>query len=290
MGTAYQGRWTELADSATGTGVSGNEASATSPAVAVAPDGSVFYAWVDGRNGNHEIYVAKYTDANGWQQLAGSAEQGGVSNSDSLSNSPSIAVDTSGNPVVAWTESDGLQSDIHVAAWDPAANSGTGAWLAVGGSTSQGGVSNTGSAVAPAIKPTSAGLTLGWLDESGGVRNVYVRRFHGAQWIELQGSATADGVSASATDVASFDITTDGSLLAVAWSTSSGTASDVYVREWTGTSWHERSGSATGGGVSASIGASLDPTVAYHMGDLYVAWADGSNPDTIMSEIYVCAP
>ena len=75
-GSPYGGRWTELAGSASGRGLSGPGA-ALEPSVAASSAGT-YVAWADARNGNFEIYVARHTAA-GWQGMAGSAEGGGVS-------------------------------------------------------------------------------------------------------------------------------------------------------------------------------------------------------------------
>ena len=59
-----------------------------------------FVAWSDSRSGQYEIYVAEHT-ASGWQQLAGSAQGGGISNTPGAARRPSIALNANGQPVVA---------------------------------------------------------------------------------------------------------------------------------------------------------------------------------------------
>jgi hypothetical protein len=66
-GPDYRGRWAEFSASASGRGVGGHEAPALEPNAAVASDGTRYMAWVDGRSGNYQIYVARHTSADGWQ-------------------------------------------------------------------------------------------------------------------------------------------------------------------------------------------------------------------------------
>ena len=52
---------------------------------------------------------------------------------------PTIALDGSGNPIVAWTQVNVASTDIEVAHYDPTANSGAGGWVAYGTSPGAGG-------------------------------------------------------------------------------------------------------------------------------------------------------
>ncbi len=77
------------------------------PAIA-ATAAAQFIVWADKRNGNYEIYAVRHSAA-GWQELAGSAHGGGVSDTPGASRRPSVAVDAAGNLLVAWTEFDGAE-------------------------------------------------------------------------------------------------------------------------------------------------------------------------------------
>lgn len=127
QGTADPGRWGELMGSAAGSGLNGDPGLSIEPAVAVAASGAVFVAWSDLRHGNYEIYLARYMAEGGWQQIAGSASGGGLSNTAGSSRRPSVTVDANGNPIIAWTEFTGERSDIRVVRWDPT----TSAWLSL---------------------------------------------------------------------------------------------------------------------------------------------------------------
>jgi hypothetical protein len=272
-GADYAGRWSEFAGSATGEGLTAGNGLALEAAVA-AKSGESYVAWSDSRNGNFEIYIARHTAA-GWSELAGSAHGGGVSNSANESRRPAVAFDSSGNLVVAWTEFNGAASDIRVARFDAGSNG----WVALGPSLGAGGISATGAADQARIVNTAAGTVVAWLDaSSGGVANVYLRRYDGAAWLEVNSgaltSASGSGVSRSATSVSDAALATDGGKVAVAWTQNVSGNLEIYLRELSGASWSELAGSASGGGISVNAGASAAPSLTYFGGTLFAAWQD----------------
>ena len=74
----------------------------------------------------------------------------------------------------------------------------------------------------------------------------------------------------------------------VIWYERLGTNTDILIRRWTGSFWDEVSvGSASGGGISNTFGASSLPTVTITGANMpVVAWADNSSGNY---EIYVRA-
>lgn len=137
-GADYFGRWTELASSATGTGLSGLAGFSSQPSVAAGPSGQ-YAAWTDQRSGTFSIYVAQHT-ASGWQQLAGSAQGGGISGTQGSAQQPSLTLDAAGNPLVAWAQRTAAGNNVQVADYNPSANGGQGGWVALGNSLSSGGI------------------------------------------------------------------------------------------------------------------------------------------------------
>ena len=284
-GIDEQGRWAQLAGSASGLGMSGDAGLSISPSVAVDPLGRPTVAWSDSRNGNLEIYVAQYTVL-GWQELAGSASGGGASRSLGSSKTPSLTIDSLGRPVVAWTETHGGGTDIYAAVFDALAAGGQGAWVALDVSLSGGGISNSGTANSPMLVNTTFGLVVAWLNDVGGTQQVYVRVFTGGSWQELgAGSASGNGISnaVSGADLDDLAVAAGVGRLAAAWSQSDtlGSVRQIYLLEYDGVSWNELSGSATGAGVSSNIGGTVlegvsthhtQVTLSYLGDDLFVAW------------------
>ena len=235
-------------------------------------------AWADNRSGSFQIYAALHT-ATGWQQLAGSAQGGGISAMAGASRRPSLAVDSSsGNPIVAWTESNGSASDIQVAEYDPTANGGVGGWAALGSSLSAGGISGTGAADDAQLLDLPGGPVVAWLDSSGGTTNIYARQFVGGHWVALgKGADSGLGLSGSTGNVSRLALATDGTKIAASWTQSVAGIQQVFVKEFANGSWSGLAGSASGGGVSATVGDSQAPSIAYHNGSLFVAWQDNTS-------------
>jgi Ca2+-binding RTX toxin-like protein len=261
------GLWRELAGSASGGGLSGGVNLAVEPSVATDAAGHPIVAWADARNGNFEIYVLRH-DGSAWRALGGSAAGGGVSATAGSSRQPALTFDASGAPVVAWIEtaSNGT-SDVRVARYD----AGTQAWVALGSSLSATGISGTGMADGVQLVDTTAGLVAVWLDGSSGTTQVFARRFDGSNWVAM-GSASGSGVSAAPTAVSNLAVTTDGTRVAVAWAREVAGLRQVYVKEFNGANWQGLAGSDSGNGLSAGIGDSWQPSLAYHDGQLFVAW------------------
>lgn len=272
-GVDYLGRWAEWAGSASGAGVSGSSSSSIEPVVA-ASGPTTFVAWADNRHGNYEIFVARHSGL-GWVELAGSAHGGAVSSTTTNSRRPSIAIGADGQPVVAWTEfaANGTNSDIFVKRFDPTANGGTGAWVGLGSSASAGGISTSGAADHAQLVNTAAGLVVGYIDDAGAAANVFVRRFNGTSWPALgTGAASGDGISDSTNDVSDLTLATDGTNVAAAWMQNVPGTTQIYARQYSGSTWNALSGSASGGGVSNTVAASRRPSAAYFGGSLFIAW------------------
>jgi hypothetical protein len=219
-----------------------------------------------------KIEVARF-QAGAWTQLGGSAQGGGVSATSGASRSPSIALDGT-NPVVAWAETDASgNTNIRVARWNGSA------WAALGASLSAAGISGSNLAESPKVVMSGSTPVVAWIDRTGGIRNVHIRRFTGGAWQELgTGSASSDGVSNSTIDVADLSLAAGPTgRLAVAW-TQSFAAQDreIYLLEWNGTSWGSLGGSVTGGGVSNNASESVQPSLAYLGDTLFVAWQDNT--------------
>ncbi|MCA9061773.1 MAG: right-handed parallel beta-helix repeat-containing protein, partial [Planctomycetaceae bacterium] len=292
-GPATAGRWSQLAGSGSGNGVSRSMTAGIEPVVAISGSGTQFVAWVDGRNGSYEIYAARFNSATGWEQLptltGGSAEEGGISAAHGSARRPALVIDADGQPLVAWTEFNGSVSNIKAAKYDP---TGGGSWTALGTSLDAGGLSNTGTADDAQIILTASGPVVAWRDTSSGISNILLLRFNGGVWSGLGGPAIAvgAGLTQSAFDIPEFAVATDGLHVAVAWTQPHATGSDIDLLEFDGTFWQEISGSISAGGVSRQSGHSSAPTAAYHNGSLFTAWqSDASERPEIFGSYFATA-
>jgi hypothetical protein len=122
---------------------------------------------------NDTIRVKKWTGTS-WTNL------GSALSTASSAYTPSLALDSSGNPVVAWHESDGSVVNIYVQRFD-----GTN-WVPVG----TGGLSGSSAASSNALNPSlaldsSGNPVVAWHEYDGSNSNIYVRRFAGTYWANV---------------------------------------------------------------------------------------------------------
>ncbi len=280
-GVTSTGRWTELNGSGSEGGVSRSVAAAQSPVVAVGAAGP-WLAWTDARSGSPQVYVDLNTIA-GWQEYAGSASGGGISDptggAGSRAERPSIVLDSAGLPIVAWTQVVGSSRNIVVARFDALANSGNGAWVALGTSLNAGGISGTGLADRATVVMTTDGPVVAWLETVGGVSNVYAKRFQGGAWVGLgTNGSSGSGVSGSATSISEFAMAADGNNVSILWTQSIGARTQIYGKALLGTTWTEQGGSSSGNGISGTTGSASAPSlVSLSNGQWIAAWQDASS-------------
>ncbi|HRO90872.1 MAG TPA: hypothetical protein PLC06_10270 [Promineifilum sp.] len=230
--------WVEIgAGSASGGGISNTSGWSGYPSLAVGPDGAPVVAWSDGSNdsddtNNDEIYVRRW-DGTTWVELGGSGSGGGISNTDNYSWYPTLAIDPDGMPIVAWDDRSSGNREIYVRRWD-----GT-AWAEMGaGSATGGGIShdpfdsqNPSLAIGPDGMPVVAWAKYG---RNGAYAEVYVRRWDGAAWAEMDaGSATGGGISNTKMDSwrPSLAIGPVGAPV-VTWFDNSSDKYQIYVRRY----------------------------------------------------------
>jgi hypothetical protein len=112
--------WEEVgAGSAGGGGISDSPEKASSPSLAIAPDGAPYVAWEDEAIGDAEIYVRRWNGSSWEEVLTGSASGGGISDTAGWSASPSLAIAENGTPYAAWSEL-GLPNQVFVRQGPPA--------------------------------------------------------------------------------------------------------------------------------------------------------------------------
>jgi Ca2+-binding RTX toxin-like protein len=263
-GVPTTGIWANLAG---GAGSTLGTPAPNSVTAVVASATTRYVAWIDTRTGVPAVYVA--TETGGvWGQLAGSAQNYGISGLLGAAAAPAIALLANGQPIVAWTEQTRTGTDIQVAMFN-----GT-AWVALGTSLSAGGISATGKATAPQILLVSGQPTVVWLDTTGGVANVYAKQWNDTGWVAVgTGAASGSGISASSLAVTEFATATDGTNLAVAWTQSFASGpTQIYLKQYNGTVWSALGTSASGNGLSNALYAASAPTLAYFGGTLFAAW------------------
>lgn len=245
--------------------------SSRQPSIALDAADLPVVAWFDTASGNAEIYVRRW-DGLAWVEIgAGSASGGGISNTAGPSETPSLALDSLGRPVVAWADRAGT-FDILVRRWDGLA------WVDVGASPSL----SADSSINPSLALDASGRPgVAWQEFVGGNFEIYYRAWDGLAWVELGGSANGGGLSGTAgySQYASLAIDA-GDRPWIAWADFAGGFQEIYVLRWDGTAWIEAgAGSATGGGVSDTPGDdSNKPRLGVTAGGLPIAaWQEESD-------------
>ena len=219
-------------------------------------------------------------DGNAWQGLAGSDQRGGISNSATSSQRPSLTIKSWVSPW--WPGWKRATSSWHSSTRPPTADKARG--LHLGNSMTAGGISGTGAADHPRIVNTATGPAVAWLNRKARTTEIRVQRFNGSAWV-----AVGTTVVASASDCRTCP-TCPTRPTAPSWPLPGHNrwpACRVSTR-WNspGTSWQELAGSASGNGISTSPLAADQPTLAYHAGELHVAWRQHVRPESNETEIY----
>ena len=269
--------WQEVGlGSASGGGIS-NTGDVFYPSLAIAPDGTPYVAWEDDSSGNSEIYIRAWNGSSWVEVGAGSATDGGISNSIAGSFGASLAIAPDGMPYVAWSDDSSGNGEIYLRRWNGSS------WEEVGaGSASGGGISNNaGHSSPPSLAIAPDGIPyVTWHDFSNVETEIYIRAWNGSSWAEV-GAGSASGGGISNNDGNSWDpslaIAPDGTPY-VGWYDFSNEDDEIYVRAWNGSSWQEvGTDSASDGGITNSIFASRHPSFAIAPnGTPIIAWQVGN--------------
>ncbi|MBN2361722.1 MAG: hypothetical protein JXR83_19880 [Deltaproteobacteria bacterium] len=287
LGGSDFGPWKELITGTSwGGGISANSGDSASPSLALDDSGNPVVAWADGTSGNYEIYVKRYNGSR-WVDIGPTSSTGrGISNSTGYSQSPSLALDLYGNPVVAWSDNTCGNNEIYIKRFD-----GT-HWVDIGtGSSSGGGLSNSAtSSEHPSVALDSSGNpVVAWTERCTSTNyDIYIRRFDGVDWVDLgAGSSTGGGISSNSgrSESPSLALDISGNPV-VAWSDNTSGNYEIYIKQFVGGGWVDvGAGSSSSGGISDSTGSSLAPSLDLDgLGKPVVAWQDYASGD---HEIYV---
>jgi uncharacterized membrane-anchored protein len=184
--TASTGTWgtEELIESS-------NVGHAIAPQIAVDSTGNAIAVWRQDV-GDINIYANRYTASTGSWGTAELIESNSVGNT----VSPQIAVDSTGNAIAVWQQSDGIDESIYANRYTASTDSWGTAELIESG--------NNGQAVQPQIAFDSAGNAIAvWSQSDGGLSNIYSNRYTaGAGWGTAELIATGDADNADRPQIA----------------------------------------------------------------------------------------
>lgn len=244
------------------------------PSVAVDSFGNPVVAWQDNASGQSQIYVKRLTGAI-WQELPpNDALRGGVSDTDTRSIQPTLALDDVGDATVAWLDG----GSLYVKHFNGSQ------WQEVGvGSATGVGLLNDASQITynPRIGLGVDGPVVVWLERYA--EQVKAGIFSQTAW-QVDTNLAWDPATVGGTSFLTPDIAIDSDgypVIAVpTWASTS--PAEIFVRRFDGTSWSDIGtdlGTGTGvgaGGVVTHVHIALDSS-----DNPIVAWQDGAytSPD-----------
>ena len=199
----------------------------------------VFGSWVD-------------VDGAGLGQIDASSNTG-------ESMHPSLCLNGSQNPCIAWNDFTYGASEIAYISWNGAA------WVDAGGASLAGmNVSdNPGNSVRPSLALDSSGNPhIAWADDTTGNFRIYYLYWNGTAWVDASGSGAAfmdvSSNSLSAAMNPSLKLDSAGNPH-IAWDDNASVYREIFYKYWNGSSWATAGGSVN---VSNNTGDSLEPSLA----------------------------
>jgi len=222
--------WEELGGSATGGGISNTQYGSDRPSLAINGSGNPVVVWGKCNDwygsGTYDIYLKQWNGSS-WEELGGSATGNGISGT-VKAEYPSLAINDSGYPVVAWNTCENNCKIIYIKQWNGSS------WEEIGtGSASGNGI---GSGVTNSLAIDNSGNpVVAWEHRSGSsLPDIYVRRWNGNSWEEVgTGSASGRGIDNNPywSSWPSLAINNSGNPV-VAWSDSTIDAPDIFLKQY----------------------------------------------------------
>jgi len=221
--------WAELGGSASGVGLSSTAGGAAGPKVALDSDGHPVVAWYERPTGVEPRIYLKRWNGSTWDELDGSASGSGVGLPGSTD--PSLAIDSSDRIIVVWMWNDPDASFyVHGRRWDGSA------WQELDGSATGGGIGED-----PGFHPDVAvdSLDRPVVAYQANSDEVYLKRWNGSTWEELDGSASGGGLSDSGASTPPTVAIGQDDNPAVAWAVlgGSGEVLGFAARRFDGSAW-----------------------------------------------------
>lgn len=193
------------------------------PTLAVDVNGNPIATWIENDGTSFNIYVKKWNGSN-WIQLGNFLDM----HTDTQAFIPSIAIDSQGNPIVAWYEQDGTSFNTYVKKWN-----GT-EWQLMGdGALDINLNQNTG--YTALATDSSGNPVIVWEESDGTSVNIYVKKWNGDAW-DLIGDTFVDANENQNALHPAVAIGSDGNPV-VSWDETDGTSTNIYVKKWNGTAW-----------------------------------------------------
>jgi Bacterial Ig-like domain len=222
--STYVKRWNGSAWIQYGIGGPLNDVS-TKPYLAVDSSGTLFVAYLRLNDGIPNIYI-HYWNESSWGTLPTIPAKYGDG-----SLSLSLAIDSLGNPIVAWggdAYPAFYEKDIYIKRWNGSV------WVDYGTGTALD-VNLSATARYPAISLDGSDYpTVAWKEENGGNHNIYIKKWNGSSWVQLSGSLNV--VDGQYIDTPSLSLDTLDNPV-ITWEEFDGNSRKIYVKYRNNNSW-----------------------------------------------------
>lgn len=265
----------------------------SSRSIKVDKNGNAHIAWEDASAGNHDIYYVRWSGTE-WVNAKGEAWpkfSANISNNEGYSASPSLELDSNGNPHIAWDDDTSGINEVYYLRWDGAN------WVNIFGLTYP---------TAPAKVTTGSTLSMMcclyldakdfphivWQDGNNGSADIFYIHWSGKQWLNASGEpypTKKANVTLNSGDSSMPVITVDKNFIPfIAWQDRTLGEREIFCVKWNGKAWSTLDGRQFLGreanvsldeGVSSYPSISLDPN-----GNPYLAWDDDTTGN---SEIFL---
>ena len=273
------GGWVALGSSLAAGGLSAT--GGADSAQVVATNAGPVVAWLDTSAGAPHVYAKRFSSG-AWSALgSGAASGSGASGSSTVVGELALATDGT-KVAAAWTANSGGVKQIHLREY------ASGAWNALGGSGSGGGVSQTArDASAPAVAYLGSDLFVAWQQARGPdvlPSEIYAVRWSGAAFVAAGAGANAGaGVSGTSGVAYAPKLASGGGRVVLVWSDDSplareGSGASFYAKVWSGSAFVEEiPGDAQGEGISSTGGVPSSAVLAVDAaGHPFLAWQDAT--------------
>ncbi|MFH1958502.1 MAG: Ig-like domain-containing protein [bacterium] len=212
-----------------------NSRSSEKPSLYLDSSGHPGIAWENSTSSIYdEIFYLKWNGSE-WVDADGSGQESvNVSSNSTGSNTPSLYMDSSGKPHIAWEESPPFPGgcEIYYLKWDGSS------WVDADGSGQESiNISNSETAYNPVIRLNYFdNPSIVWTDNSLGQVEVYYLKWNGSEWVDADGTgresiniSNSNGTSVSL----SFCLEFSGNLH-IAWDDNSLGNREIYYLKWAG--------------------------------------------------------
>ncbi len=221
-----------------------------------------------------------------WVDADGSGKESiNISTNTGNSEYPSLYLDSSRNPHIAWFDSTEVDEEIYFLKWN-----GT-EWVDADGSgkTSINISKTVGSSYQPSLCLDGSGKPhIAWKNYTpGNYYEIYYLKWNGSEWVDADGWGQGSiNISNTSTDSFHASLCLDSlGKPHIAWFEAISGNSEIYYLQWSGTSWVDADGSGKEGiNISNNPGDSKDPVLYLDSsGKPHIAWHDDTSGN---EEIY----